>query len=151
MSTKAVITSYEIERIDRFVNEYLREDLKKYDQFLSKTNAEIVEYIELKNIVKNIYEHMRSGFKTQMNIGGNFFVQAKVEDTEHIMVNVGLDHYVNFTLDEALKFSQLKINQLNKEADVIRDKSIETRANIKLALLTIEEGRASMSAAATKS
>lgn len=128
-----------VEKIEHFIEENLRRDLRKYEEYLNKMNAEIMEYVQLKNTIENIIEHMSDGFKTQVNIGGSFFMSAKVEDTKEIMVNVGLNHYVSFTLDEALKFCDFKIKSLQNEANVIREKSIETRAQIKLALLCLAE------------
>lgn len=125
------------EKIERFIEENLRQDLKLYDEYLNRMNAEIMEFVQLKNTVESIVEHMSDGFKTQVNVGGSFFMSAKVDDTKQIMVNVGLNHYVNFTLDEALKFCHFKIKSLQNEANVIREKSIETRAQIKLALLCL--------------
>lgn len=98
-----------------------------------------MEYVQLKNTVENIMEHMNDGFKTQVNIGGSFYMSAKVEDTKQIMINIGLNHYVSFTLDEALKFCDFKVKSLQNEANIIREKSIETRAQIKLALLCLAE------------
>lgn len=127
------------EKIERFIEENLRQDLKRYEEYLNRMNAEIMEFVQLKNTVESIVEHMSDGFKTQVNVGGSFFMSAKVDDTKQIMVNVGLNHYVNFTLDEALKFCAFKIKSLQNEANVIREKSIETRAQIKLALLCLAE------------
>lgn len=119
--------------------ENLKKDLQEYDQFLGKASAEIMEFVQLKNLIEQIKEHMNDGFKTQVNIGGNFFMQAKVPNTEKILVNIGLNHYMELTLDEAMKFCEVKIKNLQKDSDVIREKSIETRANIKLALLCLSE------------
>lgn len=127
------------EKIERFIEENLRQDLKRYEDYLNRVNAEIMEFVQLKNTVESIVEHMSDGFKTQVNVGGSFFMSAKVDDTKQIMVNIGLNHYVNFTLDEALKFCDFKIKSLQNEANVIREKSIETRAQIKLALLCLAE------------
>lgn len=127
------------EKIERFIEENLRQDLKRFEEYLNRMNAEIMEFVQLKNTVESIVEHMSDGFKTQVNVGGSFFMSAKVDDTKQIMVNVGLNHYVNFTLDEALKFCAFKIKSLQNEANVIREKSIETRAQIKLALLCLAE------------
>lgn len=137
MSSNTSRTS--VEKIEHFINENLRRDLQRYDEYLNKMNAEIMEYVQLKNTVENIVEHMSDGFKTQVNIGGSFFMSAKVEDTKEIMVNVGLNHYVSFTLVETLKFCDFKVKSLQNEANVIREKSIETRAQIKLALLCLAE------------
>lgn len=55
-------------------------------------------------------------------------------------MDVGLGHYVEFTCAEALQFSQLKVRALTKQADVLREESIKTRANIKLALMCLHGG-----------
>uniref|UniRef100_A0A023EGT7 Putative lethal 2 35cc n=1 Tax=Aedes albopictus TaxID=7160 RepID=A0A023EGT7_AEDAL len=125
------------ENIESFVNDCLREDLKLYEQQLARLNAEIMEYVQLKNMIENIQENASDGFKTQVNIGGNFFMKAKADRVERILVDVGLKHFVEFSLEEALKFVDMKVKVLTKQADVIRDKSVETRANIKLALMVI--------------
>lgn len=133
------LSSEKAKHIESFVNDNLRRDLQGYDNFLIKTNGEIMEFVQLKNTVQHIRDHMSDGFKTQMDIGANFFMQAKVNDPNTIKVNIGLNHYVDFTLDEAIKFCDFKVKMLQNEADVIREKSIETRAKIKLALLCLNE------------
>lgn len=127
------------EQIESFIEEVLRKDLKEYEDYINKLNGEIMEFVQLKNVSENISQNLTDGFKTQVNIGGNFFMSAKVPDSSKIMINVGLNHYVEFTIDEAIKFCDFKVKSLQNEADVIREKSIETRAHIKLALLCIAE------------
>lgn len=127
------------EQLETFIEDILRNKLKEYDMFIRKTNAEIMEFVQLKNVCENIGEHLSDGFKTQVNIGGNFFLPAKVPDTKHIMINVGLNHYVDFTMSEAIKFCDFKIKSLENETNIVREKSLETRASIKLALLCIDE------------
>lgn len=137
-TTNGTSTAHE-NRIEEFVNNKLRSDLQRYDEFLTRNNAEVMEYMELQKFGENLSEYMRDGFKTQVNIGANFFMRANVEDTSRMLVNVGLNHYVDFTPEEAVKFCKMKISALEKEAEVIREKSIETRAHIKLALLCLAE------------
>lgn len=74
-----------------------------------------------------------------MNIGANIYMQAKVEDPRKILLHLGKNVYVEFELDEALKYIDLKSRILTKEAAVIREESIKTRAQIKLALICISE------------
>lgn len=126
-------------RIEDFVNNKLRADLKRYEEFLTRNNAEVMEYMELQKFCENLGQYLSDGFKTQVNVGGNFFMQAKVDQTDSILVNVGLNHYIDFTPAEAIKFCKMKIGVLEKEADVIREKSIDTRAHIKLALLCLSD------------
>lgn len=125
------------ERYESFINNCLKEDLKEYENQIKLFNDETLEYIQLKNMIECIKDNFSIGLKTQMNVGGNFFIQAKIPDTKTILVDVGLHHYVEFNLDEALKFVQMKINILNKKNEIVREESLKTRANIKLALLCI--------------
>lgn len=130
----------ERDRLEVFINDVLRKDLKEYETYISQRNGEVMEFVQLKNVCESIADNFSSSdLKTQVNIGGNMFISAKVPNTDKILVNVGLNHYVEFTQPEAIKFCDFKIRVLQKEIDVIRDKSIETRANIKLALLCIAE------------
>jgi len=139
------VTRLKADKLEIFVNDYLKEDLNKYDKQLQIKNNELLEYIQLKNMIETIKNDLfnddNNSFKTKMNIGGNFFMQAKVPKTDKILVNVGLNHYVEFTMDEGLKFIEMKVNILNKQIDIIREESIKTKANIKLALMCIGEQR----------
>lgn len=42
-------------------------------------------------------------------------------------------------MEEALKFLKMKINVLNKEAEVIRDESLKIRSQIKILLMYLAE------------
>ncbi|XP_037041386.1 protein UXT [Bradysia coprophila] len=127
----------ETDKLETFINDHLREDLKVYENHLNHIHSEIMEYNQLRNTASTINTHLKSGFKTKVDVGANFFVQAKVDNTDRILVNVGLNHFVEFQLEEAIKFCDFKVRVLNKEADVIREESLKCRANIKLALMCI--------------
>lgn len=127
------------EQIESFIDDVLRENLKEYEKYINKMNAETMEFVQLKNLCESISHDLSNGFKTQVNIGGNFFMSANVPDTSKILVNIGLNHYVEFTINEAIKFCDFKVKSMENDANVIREKSIETRAQIKLALLSIAE------------
>lgn len=43
-------------------------------------------------------------FKTLVDIGCNFYLQAKVSDTKHIVIDIGCGYFAQMTLDEAQKF-----------------------------------------------
>lgn len=127
------------EQIESFIDDVLRKNLREYESYINKSNAEIMEFVQLKNVCESISQNLSDGFKTQVNIGGNFFMSANVPDASKILVNIGLNHYVEFTVNEAIKFCNFKVKSMENEANVIREKSIETRAKIKLALLSIAE------------
>lgn len=125
---------------EHFINDVLRRNLKEYNAYIQKKNADLMEFVQLKNMCQFIGEHfIDTDLKTQVDIGVNFFMSAKVTDTSKILINVGLDHYIEFTLPEAVKFCEFKVRSLQNEIDVIREKSIETRAQIKLTLVHMGE------------
>lgn len=74
-----------------------------------------------------------------MNIGANIYMQAKVPDPRKIFIHLGKNVYVELELDEAIKYIDTKTRVLTKEADVIREESIKTRAKIKLALICLSD------------
>ncbi|XP_053659551.1 protein UXT homolog [Anopheles marshallii] len=130
------------ENVENFVHEHLKEDLRLYEKLLKELNGEIMEYVQLKHMIETILGQDRNeGFKTQVNIGGNMFMKARADNVDHILVDIGLKVYVEFKIEEALRFVEMKIKVLTKQADVVRDKSIETKANIKLALLVIGDSQ----------
>lgn len=127
-----------MERVEDFINGKLKEDLKYYEQHLKQLTDESLEYTQLKHQVTTIKNHLPGdSFKTQVNIGGDFFMQAKVPSKETILVNVGLNTYVEFSLDEAERYALMKTNILDKQAEVIRDEVCKIKAHIKLCLLAI--------------
>lgn len=74
-------------KLESFVNDYLRVDLAKYEQHINALNADIMEYVQLKNMIEAIAGDLTGdgsssggggGFKTQVNVGGNCFVQVSI-------------------------------------------------------------------------
>lgn len=129
-------------KLESFITEVLQRELAVYDSQLGRINNEIEEFNQLSMTVQAMIKHFLpdgGGFKTQMNIGANIFMRAKVPDCSHILLHLGKDVYVEFELEEALKYIDLKVRVLTRESDVVREESIKTRAKIKLALLCLSE------------
>ncbi|KAI8129589.1 hypothetical protein FF38_06977 [Lucilia cuprina] len=133
------MSRFATENVEVFINDFLKEDLKHLEQYINVYNEEIMEYIQLKNTIETMRDNLDEGYKTQMNIGGNIFMEAKVNDLNTILVDVGKGVFIQFTLEEALKFADFKIKILNKECDVLRQESIKKKSEIKLALMYIAE------------
>ncbi|KAM8701363.1 hypothetical protein ACLKA7_000661, partial [Drosophila subpalustris] len=83
--------------IEEFINEVLKEDLKRLEVCLNRFNEEIMEYVQLKNTLKRLNDNMKDGYKTQVNIGSNIFMQAHVKEMNKILVNVGKDIYMEMS------------------------------------------------------
>jgi len=124
-------------RVEAFVNDVLKEDLAKLAKKLDAKNADIVEFLQLKSLIMmfqttNIGE---TGFKTQLDIGNSFFIQACVTDASKILLDVGLGHYVEFALDEAVVLLDVRIKLLERQISELRKAIAKTNAHIKLLLL----------------
>ncbi|XP_005178161.1 protein UXT homolog [Musca domestica] len=136
MDTRSKLST---ENLEVFINDYLKEDLKHLEKYINQYNEEIMEYIQLKNTIQTMRDNFTDGYKTQMNIGGNIFMEAKVDNLDTILVDIGKGVYIPFTAEEALKFADFKIKILNKECDVLREESVKKRSAIKVTLMYMAE------------
>ncbi|XP_011307435.1 protein UXT homolog [Fopius arisanus] len=133
--------SKKILQFEAYINDTLKSDLSKLSQKLDEKNSEVAEFLQLKSIITTLKNTKSSetGFKTKIDIGNNFFVQAKVEDASHILVDVGLGYYVEFSLDDALVLIEVRIKLLDSQLKNLRTEISKTNAHIKLLLLGIRE------------
>lgn len=135
-------------QFESYVNDVLKEDLRKLEAKLDAINTDLAEFQQLKTTISTIKatrsteKGSADGFKTKLDIGNNFYVQAKVEDTETILLDVGLGHFVEFTLDEAVIVIDVRVRLLNRQAANLRKETARTKAHIKLILISIRELRA---------
>lgn len=128
--------SEKVLRYESFVNDVLKEDLKKVHSRYEELNNEIAEYIQLKNFIQSVPDVGLSsdGLKTKMDLGCNFYIQANISDTSTILVAIGLGHYIEFTMEEALKFVEKRVNLLTLQTEKLKKDSAKTKAMIKLVL-----------------
>ncbi|XP_054010938.1 protein UXT homolog [Hylaeus anthracinus] len=127
-------------KIETFINDVLKEDLAKLEKKLDDKNADIAEFIQLKSIIETLQsnEFDKNGFKTQVDIGQNFFIEAQVPDASTILLDVGLGHYVEFLLNDAITIINVRIKLLEQQIVHFRKQIAMTNAHIKLLLLTIQ-------------
>lgn len=127
------------EQVNAVINDKLRKDLVELEQALNKINEELIEYMQLEKTLEFMQAEKPDGFKTKIDVGANMFMQAKVDKIEPIIINIGLNVYLELQLDEALKFLKMKIKILSKEGDVVRDESLKIRSQIKILLMYLAE------------
>ncbi|XP_041459176.1 protein UXT homolog [Lytechinus variegatus] len=119
---------------ERFVNEVLRKDLEKVLASRDEIFSQIAEYLQLKTTIEKIQEtgYENEELKTQIDLGCNFYAQAKVQDPSMIFVHVGFGFFVEFTLKEALKFIDKKTKHLTQYSEKLTQDSAKIKAHIKL-------------------
>jgi prefoldin alpha subunit len=133
------MSKHSTKEINEVINENLRKELENLQDLQNKANEDIVEYMQLQKTLEFLKQHKSDGFKTKVDVGANMFMKAKVQKIEPIIINVGLNVYLELELDEALKFLSMKIKVLEKEAEVIRDRSLKVRCQIKILLMYLAE------------
>lgn len=128
-------------KYEHFINDVIKEDLRQLELRLNQVNTEISDLFQQKHILKVVTDSKvhPNGFKSQVNLGCNFFMEASVTDTSTLMMNIGLNHYVEFSLQEANKYLDVRIKAFEKKAEELREKAAQTKAHIKLMLLGISE------------
>jgi prefoldin alpha subunit len=120
-----------------FVDETLKPDLQRAINQRESAYAELGQYLELKNSIEQL-ANQRS-VETLVNLGHEFFIEAKVPDTSKVIVDVGLGFMVEFAHAEALDFLKLKETQLEKEVEKFTNAISNIRSRITLILRGLED------------
>lgn len=130
-----------IQEYETFLNEVLREDLKKVLAQREALCQEVLDLQQLKTVIERLQEAElnKEAIKTRVDLGCNFYVQANVTDHKFIFVKTGLDIFVQFTLEEATKFIDKKLDFLNKKIENTLKLSAEINAHIQLILQGLRE------------
>ncbi|VDM32985.1 unnamed protein product [Hydatigera taeniaeformis] len=132
-------------KIETFINDRLRKDLKLTLDAGDAIYAEISEYLELQNLLEKFSE---VGFRdddndgateTMVDMGCNFYIKAHIPSLERLYVDVGLGFHVELTRDEALEFVRQRVELLSARAEIFRQKAFEIRARIKVCLQGLRE------------
>uniref|UniRef100_A0A6V7L6C2 Uncharacterized protein n=1 Tax=Bracon brevicornis TaxID=1563983 RepID=A0A6V7L6C2_9HYME len=130
-----------VAQFDNYINNVLKSNLAELSDKLDEKNTEIAEFLQLKSIIitlKNT-ESSEIGFKTKIDLGNNFFIQANVNDPSHILIDIGLGYYVEFTLDDALKLIGVRIKLFESQINNLRREIAKTNAHIKYLLIGIRQ------------
>nr|VZI14231.1 unnamed protein product [Spirometra erinaceieuropaei] len=114
--------SEKVQKIESFINDRLRGDLRATLEAGDAVYAEISEYLELQNLLEKFSEMKvkNANLDTMVDIGCNFYVKAKV-------------------VPEALAYIKERTELLNDRAELFRKKSFEIKARIKVCLEGLRE------------
>ncbi|CAD1477206.1 unnamed protein product, partial [Heterotrigona itama] len=128
-------------KFEMFVNDVLKEDLAQLEQKLDAKNADVAEFLQLKAMITTFKNNGldKSGFKTQVDIGQNFFIEAQVSDASTILLDIGLGHYMELSIDDAMVVINVRVKLLEQQIKHFRKEIAKTNAHIKLILLGIRE------------
>jgi prefoldin alpha subunit len=123
--------------------------LTRYEKFIDQLQADLTDQLAKRDLVYDKISNcckLQSQLKliigktkTKVNIGCDFFMDAVISDPSKILINVGLDYYVEMDRNEAELFlkKQKEIDEVKANAFTVKIASI--RSHIKLVLRTIQE------------
>nr|CDS34131.1 protein uxt [Hymenolepis microstoma] len=145
MSTEDTASTEKIAKIETFINEKLRIDLKRVLEAGDAMYGDISSYLELQNLLEKLSEMDintegngdNGGMETMVDMGLNFYMKANIPSLMKLYVDVGLGFHVELTPPEALECIRQRIEFLNEKAEIFRKKAFEIRAQIRVSLETL--------------
>ncbi|RWS29027.1 protein UXT-like protein [Leptotrombidium deliense] len=121
-----------VERYEQFLNETLREDLKKVERKREDVCLQLLEISQLRDTFKlwSIDDSSKTVRKAQTDLGCNFYAKCVIPSTDRILIFVGLGFYLEMTIKEATEFLHKKEAILNEEANSLSKEAHKVKAHI---------------------
>ncbi|GBG64948.1 hypothetical protein CBR_g48697 [Chara braunii] len=127
MSREQKIAKYE-----QFIEERLKTDLQHVMTERNKINEELKSYRDLEKSIRLLQVNDLTSMRSMVNLGSEVYAQAQIDDTSHLFVDIGLGFHVEFTLQEALNFIDLKQKSLTAKVDAYTSQIADIKSQIKL-------------------
>lgn len=144
-STKLI--QKKVREYETFLNDRLRQDLKRAWDERDRLFSEIAEYERLRVTLttldelykKNQTNQIDEPLQTQIDLGCSFFVQAECPLNNRIFISVGFGLFCELTYDEARTFIEKKLPSLHEQEADLSKKIALIKGNIKLVLQALKE------------
>ena len=131
MASPSVLETYE-SLLDHRLQGELEKVLDARDA-LYKTTA---QWAELSKLLRKAQHN--NILSAMINLGGEFFAQAKVPDPTFVYVSIGLGFHVQLTLDECVEFCIQRKAHCTAAAVALREIAAGLKMRIKLMLAAID-------------
>lgn len=130
------VTEYE-----KFLNDRLKTDLQAVLESRDSVFSDIAEYMQLRNVIERLQGTKADDthLKTMVDLGCNFYAQARVPDPSRVCVAVGFGIFMEFSHKEGLHFIDKKVAHLNKKAEELTAKACQIRARIRVVVEALNE------------
>lgn len=138
----AVKLSQKVLKFEQFLNEQLKPDLEHCLKRRDLIYQESADYLSLRNSIEAIQKaELPEGkpLKTKVDLGCNFYAQAKVTQPQKVFVDIGFGFFLEMTHQEATDFIEKKRQFLDQKADALTEESTKLKANIKIVLEGLRE------------
>ena len=134
------LLSKKVTEYEKFLNERLKSDLQTVLDVRDTVFSDIAEYRQLHSVIESLQRREEgTDLKTMVDLGCNFYVQARVADPSRVCVAVGFGVFVELTHEEALRFIDKKVALLNSRAETLTEKACQIKARIRLVLDALQE------------
>ncbi|KAJ6222938.1 hypothetical protein RDWZM_001483 [Blomia tropicalis] len=112
----------QITKYEHFIDVVLKGDLKRVSKEYEIICERVVEYMNIKTTIKTLIENKINEFKTMSDIGSNCYVKCVVPNSDMIYLDVGLNHFVQLKLEEALIFIEKRVELYNQTLETLSSK-----------------------------
>ncbi|KAJ1984521.1 hypothetical protein H4R34_000607 [Dimargaris verticillata] len=129
----------QLAKYEKFVEERLQPDLAGLLSERDVLYEKLSEYSKLRLNIEQLDKHGLQSLKTQVDLGANFYIQAKVPNVEYIYVNVGYGFHLQLSHSEALAYIDKKELQLQKRTTQLTDEANRIKAQIKTVYMAVAE------------
>ncbi|KAI2803480.1 hypothetical protein BLOT_007611 [Blomia tropicalis] len=133
----------QITKYEHFIDVVLKGDLKRVSKEYEIICERVVEYMNIKTTIKTLIENKINEFKTMSDIGSNCYVKCVVPNSDMIYLDVGLNHFVQLKLEEALIFIEKRVELYNQTLETLVESSSKIKAHIKLILNLVDQLKSS--------
>jgi len=129
------------EKFEWFIDEVLREHLKKVYEQRAKLCDDAGEYLRLKNYIIQMKSEKLSNNRAQVDIGCNFYCEAEIDPECEGKVNMclGMGLFMELTYDETIEYIEQKEKIVERRIKHYSDQCAEIKARIQVALQTLGE------------
>eukprot|EP01135_Chromosphaera_perkinsii_P006175 Nk52_evm3s434 gene=Nk52_evmTU3s434 len=128
-----------ISEYETFLDAKLKKDLEEVLEQRDKVYEKISEYVKLRNNIDLIWKSGMESLKSMVNLGCDFYVQAKVPDATYVFVDVGFNFYLQMTPPEAIAFIEKKVTHLTSIGDAHTETAGKIKAHIKIVVEALHE------------
>lgn len=139
-SASAADLHSKLARYSAAINDKLKPKLKSILDQRDKTYTQASNYAQLARNIALIQEQQLQELRMQVQIGSDCYCVARVPEPQFIHVNVGLQCWVELSLDEAQAVCAERQSMLQRQADAQSAEAAQVTAHIKF----IYEGMAEL-------
>eukprot|EP00345_Euplotes_harpa_P008998 CAMPEP_0168354616 /NCGR_PEP_ID=MMETSP0213-20121227/24010_1 /TAXON_ID=151035 /ORGANISM="Euplotes harpa, Strain FSP1.4" /LENGTH=155 /DNA_ID=CAMNT_0008366567 /DNA_START=16 /DNA_END=479 /DNA_ORIENTATION=- len=117
-----------VKKYEDFIHNKIDPDLKILETKVNSLYKSMESYVNLKNTIEMLNEQGVKSTRMQVDMGCNFYVQAEVEDTDTLIVDIGKGIFVELTRKQALSVCEQKQTNYEKSINALKEKMAQVKS-----------------------